>query len=662
MISRIVTKNGNKVFEIDGKEFLPAAFSSFRPTPANVSLFYRNGMRLFKMRITGLTNTWNMTYSNYGPAWIGNHTYDFSVLDNQMEMFMKFAPEGYFMIMVQLDMPEWWRNENQCQCNSYSQIGEAALEEKWITDACDYFQALIQYAEGKYGDRVFAYGFAAGSSNEWFDQGHLTISERKAADYRLKIGDLDATIPTREQLCDKTLPSLRGDDDPVYRYQKYCADSTPNLILRFAHAAQQVLNHQKLVGLFFGYATLPFHWQNRTCTNGYEKVWACEDIDMLFAPAAYTCRRSEDAASYQYTVDSVEANNKLYLHEIDHHTYLSKYPSENFKIMDCIYDDEESTIIALRKEMCAAAVKGSSLYWFDMQGGWYASPGLEREIQHEIDILNELYKIPHHSVSEIAVFIDPMSYLRMKDENDMTFECGQYNRNNLHHCGAPFDFFNLRDITKIDLSHYKMCVFLNAIEMSEEVKVILKEKMQDITKVWMYAPNWATGGIAEVCSIHLREIDSTEAKVKYGEQIFGFSDPTSPLYAIDDKDAEILAYYTNGAPACARKNKDIYIAVGNVPSDMWRDLARAAGVHIYVDTPGAFYADSRFVARHTVWENNITIHMPFDCITEELFDGGIYRTENRELKYKTENGEVKLFMIREVIHDIESIGENLTKK
>ena len=403
MISRIITQNGNKVFEIDGKIIIPAAFSSFRPIPANVSQFHRSGLRLFKMRCSGIKNTWNMTYSNFGPAWVGDHTYDFSVLDRQLEMFMKFAPDSYFMPLVQLDMPEWWRQQNDCQCYSFTQLGEAVLEEKWVSDACDYLRAFIEYAEQKYGDRIFAYSFAAGSSNEWFDQGYFDVSERKATDYRLKTGDPDAVIPTRELLCNTSLPSLLDDNDPVYKYQKYCSDLTPDLILRFAHAAQDVLKHQKLIGLFFGYSGLPYHWQNRVGTNGYEKVWACEDIDMLFAPASYSCRKLEDASSYQYTVDSVAANNKLYLHEIDHHTYLSKYPSENFQMMDCIYDDEAETITVLRREMCAAAAKGAAMYWFDMQGGWYGSPGLEAEIQHEMKILEELYKVPQHSVAEIAV-------------------------------------------------------------------------------------------------------------------------------------------------------------------------------------------------------------------------------------------------------------------
>ena len=650
MSSKIVTKNGNKVFEIGGKTVVPAAFLSFRPTPANVSLFYRNGVRLFQMRVSGRKNTWNMNYSNYGGVWVGDHQYDFAAFDRQMEMFMKFAPEGYFMPAVQLDMPEWWIAENECPYDSYAYLCEATFEEKWIRDASDYMQAFIKYAEEKYGDRIFAYVFAGGRSNEWLDDlGNAhKISDRRAADYRKKVGDPNAEIPTKEQMRSVELPSLRGDDDPVYKFQKYTSELIPNLIVRFAAAAQEVLNHEKPIGFFCGYANMPAAWQNRTATNGYEKVWACGDVDMIFAPSAYLCRNFEDASSFQVMADSIGINNKLYVHEIDHHTYLSKYPSENFKIMDCIYDDEPTTISVIRREVCAAASKGEALYWFDMQGGWYASPGLEAELQNEINVLNELYKMPHRSVSEIAVFIDPMSHYRMHDQSKMTMDCALNNRDKLHHCGAPFDFLNLRDITKIDLSRYKMLVFLNAIEMTDEVKACLAEKAQDITKVWLYAPNHATGGISEVCPIKLQEIDETDLKVQYREHLFGFSSPAT-LYAVDDKDSEILACYTNGTPACARKGKDVYLAVGNVPTDLWRDLAREAGVHIYSDTPGAFYADSRFVARQSAWETDLTIHMPFDCVLEEMFDGGIYKTENKDLKYNAEKGSTKLFIIREII-------------
>ena len=54
MESKIVKKNGNAFIEIDGECFEPLMFRSFRPTPANVSLFHRNGVKLFQMLVSGL--------------------------------------------------------------------------------------------------------------------------------------------------------------------------------------------------------------------------------------------------------------------------------------------------------------------------------------------------------------------------------------------------------------------------------------------------------------------------------------------------------------------------------------------------------------------------------------------------------------------------------
>ena len=653
MLSRIIKQNGNRVFEIDGKIYLPAAFRSFRPTPANISLFYRRGVRLFQMQCSGLNSTLGIPYSNFGGAWVGDHKYDFSALDRQIKMFQRFAPEGYFMLMVQLDMPGWWIKENNVQYDSYVQLGEAVLEEKWIKDACDYLQAFIRYAEDTYGDRVFAYSFSAGCATEWFDGWYDKISDRKIRHYKETVGNANVPIPTKDEIRSSEPPLLRDPADPVYQYQKYCQALTPNLILRFADAAQQVLNHKKIVGLFFGYTDQPVNWQNQTATNGYETVWESNDIDMLFSPAAYQTRGLGQVSSYQYQVDSISVHDKLYLHEIDHRTHLSGYPFDSFAHgLNSIYKDADEDIRVLRRELCAAAVKDGALWWFDFTGGYYACPELETEIQKEMDVLETLYSRAHKSVSEIAVFVDPLSFLHMKDNTTVTNDCVSHNRDALHNSGAPYDYFNFNDITKIDLSQYKMCVFLNTISIPNELKQFIRHNLCDITKVWLWAPDWASGGmdaVISMCDIHLREIHAPNAKIRYKDEVFGFGSPTAPLYAPDDSEAYILAYYENGMPACAQKGKNVYLAAGNVPAVLWQDLARAAGVHIYADTPGALYVDSRFVARQSIWETELIIHMPFDCVVEELFDGGYYRTENKELRYHADEGAMKLFMIREVL-------------
>lgn len=653
MLSRIITDpvSGNRVFEIDGKQYLPAAFRSFRPTPANVSLFYRNGVRLFQMQCCGINSSLGLPYSNYGGAWVGEGQYDFSPLDRQIAMFRKYAPEGYFMVMFVLDMPEWYRKSHPDARYSYDHFGEACLDEAWLSAASDYLQAALRYTEEHYGDIVFGYSFSAGGSTEWFDSQLSdadSASERKTQAYRDWLGDPAASVPTKDVLFNADAPHLADSRDPLYTYLKFCNEQPGRIIARFAQKAQEVLHHRKIVGLFFGYTDCPKYWQNRTVTTDYEAVWANPDIDMLFSPAAYGWNRlPEGSSSYQYTVDSIGLHGKLYLHEIDHRTHLADYPLDNYGSLGTVYQNDAETIRVLRREFCAAAVKGGSFWWFDFMGGYYASPALEEELRLEMQLFERLNRVKRSSVSEIAVFVDPVSFLHMKDSTTLTVDCVCHNRDSLHQCGAPYDYFNLNDLPAVNIGQYKMFVFLNALDIKAEVRAFIKEHLREKTKVWVYAPDRYSGDFAELSGISLTERDSGDSTVLYKDTSFSFGDPISPLFVPDATDAHVLASYKDGSPACVRRGNQYYLAVGNIPAQLWHDIARASGVHLYTAANGSLYVDSRFAARQTMEEQDIRITFPFDCVLEELFDGGTYHTENRVLSYHAEHGETKLFLITE---------------
>ena len=311
MKSRIVIHNGNRFFEINGKRYLPIAARSFRPTPANISLFYRNGVRLFQVQCCGINNTLDIPYSFFGGAWIGDHQYDFSALDKQMEMFIRFAPDAYFMVMPVLDMPDWWREQHHCEIHSFVELTEASLIEEWKEEAADYLKAFLRHTEEKWGEKVFAYSYSAGRSTEWFDE--YGDHPRKAAAFRKAIGKPDAHVPSQKELRSDDQPWLYETESDTYQYLKFCSTLTPALMDYFTAAAQEVLQKQKPVGIFYGYADLPPNWQNQRATNGYEAVWANPDIDMIFTPAAYRVNRlPEGSSSYQIAVDSLPLHNKLY--------------------------------------------------------------------------------------------------------------------------------------------------------------------------------------------------------------------------------------------------------------------------------------------------------------------------------------------------------------
>ena len=651
MISKIQEINGNKMIVIDGEVYLPVADRSFRPMPSNVNQFHRSGVKLYQMQVTGRNNALGVPYSTYGGIWNGDGDYDFSAFDRQINMFKKFAPGCKLMVMLQLDPPLWWLEKHPDSYDSYWRIGEAPFDDDWRRDMTAYAKAFLKYAEKTYGEDIFAYAFSSGIATEWFDATeYCEPSERKKAAFAAYTGGMET--PTEAELSDVGGICMREPRSKEAQYRNFCCTLTPELISYFASLFKKETAGRKIVGLFFGYTDCPSEgFQILAATNGYESVWRDENIDMLFSPASYSygdnSRELDGASSYQYLVDSVALNNKLYLHEIDHRTHLADFPLEN-GVMLPAYPDLHTTVEVLRRELAATLCKGGSLWWFDFFGGYYACPELEAEIAKQIGIFERVTKKPYRSVSEIAVFADPPGFNLLKEKLNLTVDYVRKNRNALHKCGAPFDYYNLSDITRIDLSQYKMLVFLYAPTLSDDAKATL-DRHPSLLKVFVHLPDVASGGmldfsaIERLCGMTLSEETESERAVHEGTS-FGFSAPVAPLFCVTDADAEVLARYDNGDVAAALKDNVAYIALGNAPSSLWRTLANRANVHTYVEKEVPVYADARFVASQFPGNTTDSIVLCEDASYVEVFTGKRYRSSNKHLTFDHEDYQMMLFL------------------
>lgn len=648
MISKIIEREGNKFFEIDGKLFVPAAFRSFRPTPANVSQFYNNGVRLFQMLVTGTTNALRTKYSLYGEVWKGDGEYDFTAFDRQMEMFMKFAPEGYFCVMLPLDTRDWFLEKYNCP-DSFREFGKACFYEEWKEAAADYLKAFINYAEEKYGDRIFSYSFSAGYATEWFTHDRGDYDARKEQAFQKYLKDDEVKIPTKNELDSLSDEFLREKSCCIPDYYKFTSENTAKTVCYFAKKAQEVLQHRKVIGLFYGYMILNSVYQNRWGTAKYELVWQCEDIDMIFSPAAYFMfRETKNPAAYQVAVDSIAVNNKLYMHEIDHRTHLALYPLESGGILRDCYETEEETVMILRRELCQALQKGSALWWFDFYGGYYFSKRYDREIERAVEIMNEVTGYPRKSLAQTAVFYDPESTLYLNENlgvkedyvNNIICELGK--------SGVLYDIYNLNDIMKTDISRYKMLVFLNAFKMSEEIR----QKLENIDayKVWIHAPGYENNrnlhDIERIIGMKLVEAEECSS-IKYAGETFGFTNQVTPLFEVKNA-GMVLAYYEDTQKAAVALNgNNIYSATGNIPYALWHEFEKICGVHIYTHNGIAVYGDSRFICVQNPFSEACSISMPDDMSFVELFDGGEYKTENGVLRYNAPKGTTKMFLMKQ---------------
>ena len=656
MSSRIVRKTGCPFIEVDGKLYPPAAFRSFRPKPDNLLLMKRAGIKLNQMLISGLPCTIGNPYSLFGGVWKGDGVYDFTAFDKQFQMFAEFtAPDASFNIMIHLDTPAWWKTAHpSSEGDSYHHITESALDEEWKRAASDYMKALITYAEKNYGDRIFGYSIAAGLSNEWFDhslydRNYDRSHNRLTQKWREIIGKPDAPVPTIESMeaGDTVLREPASDD---YRYLELCSEVTGKLICTFAHEAQTVLKHKKLFGLFFGYVILEkqIYWN----TNGYEQVRRCPDIDMLYSPAQYNeARKLEGVSSYQYSVDSIALHDKLYLHENDHRTELAKFPLENGAVMSDCYKNFFEWREVFRRELANVMEKHAAFWWFDFFGGYYSAPEYEEELTREYRLFSELSEGERKNVSEIAVFVDPKSFYCLKETPGVSVDLVRSNISALHRCGAPFDYFDLSDIGKLDPGKYKLWIFTNALNITPEIKKTIAAKLNGKRKVWLYAPDVCDprdgriryGRISELVDMDVREYapDEQIPRAVYKGIPFGFRKHVKPLFYVND--GEPLAFYPDGKAAAAKKGDNVYISPGRIPWQFWKDLAKEAGVHIYDEDGGGLAVTSQFICHYTTLQEDRTLHLKEDGIYTDLWSGKEYEVKDGILSYHAERGRTMLF-------------------
>lgn len=670
MESKIVNKNGNAFIEIDGECFEPLMFRSFRPTPANVSLFHRNGVKLFQMLVSGLFTGMDTPYSLFGPVWIDKGEYDFSAFDRQMELFKRFAPDSYYCIFIQLDAPQKWLERHPGHESSFEHLECGAFDEEWKRDASEYVRALIDYAEENYGDCIFGYAFCAGRSCEWFASPNH-IEDRKQfsqpfSEYCKKKGiQFDNYLATWDDIWKDTNKPLYEANSAEAHLIDFGAEKVSELVSYFAEEIQKSVNHKKVIGTFFGY-----HCMRSSTNMAYlnEKVFADNNIDIIFSPAEYDEFRKIDACSgFQLAINSLEVHNKLYLHEVDHRTNLAWYPMEHAVggrssqyrmvggILNDCYETEYESVMVLRRELAMTMQNGSAMWWFDFFGGYYAAPTYEKELKLATKVMKKVYEspIPRKSIAEVALIIDNRCFKYIHEGSDLKWDLIRWNLLNLGNAGIPFDMYNACDMDKIDFSQYKMVVFTDLFEMNDETKNIIKEKLNATYKVWLYAPNYITdgkfdiAGISEITEMELAPYiaDKTEAVYAFGEE-FTSSKELTDMFEVKG-DAEVLGTYKNsGKTAIAKKGFNIYSSAAKLPPKVWRSFAEKVGVHLYTDGNGTLIMNSQFVCYQNANSENCRLVFDRDYEFEELFDGGNYKTENKVLEYKTEKGRTKLFYIK----------------
>lgn len=651
----IVRENGSLKIRINEKSYVPLSFKSFRPNPQNVSEFYHAGVRLFSILSSGILCALGVPYSLYGESWVGHDTYDFSVIDRQIEMFIANAPDAYFAVMLQLDTREWYLQEHPGTPNSFTHLSQAACDTEWRSEAAEYLKKAIRHIENKYGDKVYAYFLLGGTTTEWFSEfDHEKPNARKNERFKRWMGDKNASLPDEERLNKTGRVFLEEQEEDVYLARKFHHELIADLILYFAAAAQSVLDHTKLVGLYYGYLfELAAPRLYNTGGLAYEKVFLSPDIDIISSPSSYGYRGIQDPSAFMVTQKTLELHNKLYFLEFDHITHVAPSViadgvdgrSDNKRLTaipgaDARCRDLTETLNLMYRDFILCQANGAALWWFDMFDGWFRSEEMMTSIGKMIRIAENLSRYDQHSIAEIAVFAEGEAMYRTRKSENLAGACLSDIRRTLAECGAPYDLYSISDIFQKETGKYKLFIFVDPYDIPNAILDTIQSTCEKDGKtlLWLYAPNYAKDGkcdvhhIGDITGIHVDESDRSHGGIVYAGSTTRFP-LSAPYFSVNDPASKPIAYFEDGSVAVAEKAHEkyscIYSAACNIPSGLLRSIAKAHGIHIYSDSSGVYtYVNAGMIGAYNAAAGDARLNLPDDGVYLDHISGESFVCEN----------------------------------
>lgn len=489
-----------------------------------------------------------------------------------------------------------------------------------------------------------------------------------------KIPDVDfdnATLPTRMEKMKADMNLFRDPSASrrVSDYFEFHSDTVAEALIHFCKIGKEATNNESIFGAFYGYIisaagfpSLPQHWGQQALL----KVLESNYVDFLCAPYGYSYRGPGGVDRPQAVIDSVTLHGKLWFTECDPVTSLA--PSG---VVGGRANALDETLGVIKRDFGNVLTRGIGMWWMDIdrQGGRYVHPEIMSCISKLKKIGDASFNLDRSYKGGLAVIVDEQTPFYMKPNNNLTYPL-IYTQiiHGLSRIGTPYDIYLHDDLSHANFPDYKLYVFLNTFYLTKDEREAIKKKVQrnGNTAVWIYAPSfmeengfsieamhdltginiacrevkyWVGGGVYNVTEtvdgcpqhVYLTNFDHPITKTVPPNTIFGTDSHIGPVFYCNDPDATTLGRlitphawrYIHELPVFCVKEfdnwKSIFIGVPNVPSNILRNIAKYAGVHIYSDYDDVVYANDNFLVVHTKHAGRRTLRLPKECDVYDLF-------------------------------------------
>ncbi len=465
-------------------------------------------------------------------------------------------------------------------------------------------------------------------------------------------------------------------------------ETVADTLLENAAWVKEKTKGKKIVGAFYGYFFCNF--PNLSVVHsghlGFEKVLRSPDVDFIASPYTYDNKQIGGPNNSQTLPEAVTLHGKLYLNEVDTETHLQQ---RQWRWGDSLNNPKnwDETKGLLVRDFAYSLTKGLGLWWTDLHGGTFHDDRIIGLFSAFTKIDAQYLSSDKRSIAEVAVILDQDSFTYCGDGeplfNALLTAQKQWE---LAFLGAPWEPHLLSDLGNPDLRDFKLYVFLNTFQVTPQQRaaVLARLKRNNATAVWVYAPGYiGEGGLSienmrALTGIRLAEDGSagelrveinspdhaytralpkkfaygTDVNVEnikrwYDHQIY-LKDPRdpslrrdlpgfriAPRFWSDDPGAKVLGIAAGlDKPGLVVKKQDgwtsVYSSAPILPAVLLREIARAAGCHIYSGAGDVVVANRKLLSIYAPGGGTRIVRLPQRSTVVDLLENRILADKVKE--------------------------------
>jgi hypothetical protein len=541
---------------------------------------------------------------------------------------------------------------------------QSFASQKWQEDAGQALRHLIHHIKnGKHASRIVGYHIGYGVSAEsmiwgaWDGKFADYGPASKKRFYHWGLGKYGSskelsqawmqTISSCESLslpdpamrkgdCKSLQKLFRTDKQQriVIDFEEFLSEVNAEALINFCHIAKKESGSQTLAGGFYGY-TAGLQNAAEAGHMNWQRILDSESVDFIAAPNSYLCRAAGQPGAALAPEKSVALNGKVWINECDIRTHLSATDAGFGRTSDF-----QETQAVMWRDFVRSFAAGANCWWMDLFGGWFDDPQILRTIEQiqEIQLVDSGKR--QDTSAEVALVLDERCFLHGASKESWFGKFVGDTIVKVRTLGLPVDIIRYNDIIRKKVADYKLLIFSHSFFITNEERAVIHSYLHGRTALWFYGtgilePDFDLNNIFLNTGFHVYDSKNKNSlEIKYSlpghEQFIETLEWGLPVLNVKiENDINIWGRYADGSLAIANKKylgfNSFYSSVAPLSPKVLREIAKAAGCHVYIDADCIIDIAHSLIAIHTEKALNEKLYLPKSYNVKSIIDGQVWK-------------------------------------